>query len=660
MLEKRTSKLEQEGSRLVGYAAVYSPAMSEDLGGFKERIHPGAFDASLEKNADIRALWDHNTSQPLARTTNNTLRLSSDKRGLRVEIELPEGVSYADDLRQLVRSGVVNQMSFGFMVPPGGDAWDKDEEGNAVRTLHQIDLHEVSVVSIPAYPDTTVALRGLRQMDFETRRARWLASHGHRAAKVLGFESQEANMSKIDELKKLTEERAALVEQIRALTPEEQAQMEALTQSVADLDARVTAIEEAMDFTPAEDSAVEENAAEAGKSAEAQRKLDEVGARCASLLEKLEKQTTRRSAPMDIKVPYVVKDLDDKNWNKDRKLAMRGWFLEGNGRATDAHRAAAERVGVNLRSRDFNVRLFDEAPRSKRDLEQRGTATQVAGTGSLGGYSVPTVLIERIEKALLYFNPLREYAQVLRTESGEPLQIPTNDDTSTKGELLAENGSVTVADTTFGQITLNAYTMSSKALKVSWQLLDDNAVDLEGYIGDLLGERLGRIMADYAATGTGSSQPQGIAASTAGKTTASATAITSNEILDLIHSVDIAYRQDPSCALVMHDSVWLYVRKLVDSNGQPLFQESFRVPGEIRVHGFPVVISNSLNNAITTGLKTMVFGAMNKFLIRDVANIRIQRLDELYAANGAVGFQAWARTDSKILASGAIKHLVQA
>jgi HK97 family phage major capsid protein len=363
---------------------------------------------------------------------------------------------------------------------------------------------------------------------------------------------------------------------------------------------------------------------------------------------------------MPLNTPYIVKDVDDKNYHNDRKLAMRGWFLEGNGRATDAHRAAAERVGVSLRSRDFNVRLFDTAPRSRRELEERGTATQVISTGSLGGFNVPTVLVERIEKALLYFNPLREYAQVLRTESGEPMTMPTNDDTGTKGVLLAEDGALTVADTSFGQISLGAYTMSSKALKVSWQLLDDNAVDLETYIGDLLGERLGRIMADYVATGTGSSQPTGIAASTAGKTTASATAITSAEILDLIHSVDIAYRQDPSCALVMHDSVWLYVRKLTDSTGQPLFQESYRNPGEIRVHGFPLVISNSLNSAITTGLKTMVFGAMNKFLIRDVANIRIQRLDELYAANGAVGFTAWARTDSKILASGAIKHMVQA
>ena len=654
MLEKRTSKLEQEGCKLVGYAAVYAPALSEDLGGFREKISPGAFDKSLESNADIRALWDHNTSQPLARTTNNSLKVSSDKRGLRVEIELPEGVSYADDLRQLVRSGVVNQMSFGFLVPPGGDTWDKDEDGNALRTLNSIDLHEVSVVSIPAYPDTTVALRGLRHVEFDIRRARWLASHGYRAASVLFSDSKEIHMEKVAELKKLIDERAALIEQIRALTPEEQAAMDALVQGVADLDARVAAIEEAMNFVP------EEEAASADKAAEAERTLDLVGARCASLLEKLESQTTRRSKPMPLNTPYIVKDVADKNYHNDRKLAMRGWFLEGNGRATDAHRAAAERVGVSLRSRDFNVRLFDTAPRSRRELEERGTATQVAGTGSLGGFNVPTVLVERIEKALLYFNPLREYAQVLRTESGEPMTMPTNDDTGTKGVLLAEDGALTVADTSFGQISLGAYTMSSKALKVSWQLLDDNAVDLETYIGDLLGERLGRIMADYVATGTGSSQPTGIAASTAGKTTASATAITSAEILDLIHSVDIAYRQDPSCALVMHDSVWLYVRKLTDTTGQPLFQESYRNPGEIRVHGFPLVISNSLNNAITTGLKTMVFGAMNKFLIRDVANIRIQRLDELYAANGAVGFTAWARTDSKILASGAIKHMVQA
>jgi HK97 family phage major capsid protein len=208
-------------------------------------------------------------------------------------------------------------------------------------------------------------------------------------------------------------------------------------------------------------------------------------------------------------------------------------------------------------------------------------------------------------------------------------------------------------------VSLGAYTFSSKAVKLSWQLLEDNVVDLESYVGELLAERIGRVLADYSATGTGSSQPEGIVNASTGKTTASATAITSAEILDLVHSVDVAYRNSPSCAMVMHDSVWLYVRKLVDSDGLPLFQENYRNVGEIRIHGFPVVIHNSMDSTVASTKKTIVFGDLSKFVIRDVSDIRIQRLDELYAANGTVGFLGWFRSDSKILHSGAIKKMLQ-
>lgn len=666
-LEIRTAKLESaDGSKLSGYAAVFAPARSEDLGGFIEEIAPGAFDASIESGQDIRALWNHDSSQPLARTSNGSLSLSSDKRGLKVDISLPENVSYANDLRELVRQGVVNQMSFGFMVPPGGDSWEK-RDGQTIRTLHKVDLREISAVSIPAYPDTTVALRSLRAVEFEEKRARWLSESGHRAASVLDSavkRGKEMLKDKVEQLKKLAEERAALVDQIRALTPEEQAQLDTLEARVNELDQKVAEIEAAIEMDPAEDVAPagDPQMNSAPKADEVRAKLDASGERITKLLESIEKATTKRSqSPMS--APNYVKDLNDRKWNSDRKLAMRGWFLQGSGRATDEHRQAAQNVGVNIANRDFNIRLFDTQPRSAAEIEQRGTATLVAGTGSLGGYSVPTTLVQNIEKALLYFNPLRSVAKVLRTESGETLNIPANDDTSNKGEMLAEGSAVTVLDTTLTQIAVGAYTMNSKVLKLSWQLLEDNAVDLEGYVGELLGERLGRIMADYAATGTGSSQPQGVAASTAGKTTASATAITAAEILDLIHSVDFAYRQSPGAALMMHDSVWLYVRKLLDGQNRPLFTDGTRTDKAFAptVYGFPVIINNSLNSAITTGLKTMVFGDFsNYFLIRDVANIRLQRLDELYAANGAVGFMAWARTDSKITHSGAIKHMVQA
>lgn len=655
-LEVRTAAFDKaDPNNLSGYAAVYAPAQSEDLGGFIEEIAPGAFDSSLASNRDVRALWNHDSSQPLARTSNGSLELSSDSRGLKVHIKLPEGVSYANDLRELVRQGVVNQMSFGFMVPPGGDSWEKRGD-KTVRTLNRIDLHEISAVSIPAYPDTTVALRSLRAVEFETERARWLSESGHRAASVLDSKAIGGNQMKeiVEKLKALAEQRAVLVDAIRALTPEEEVKLAELKAQADALDAEISALE--AKAGEGEVNSEEQNALPAG---EVRAQLDQSGDKIAKLLEEINNKTTKRSKP-EMGAANFVRDLDDKQWHKDRRTALRGWFMAGQGKETDEHRAAAQRTGVNLRSRDLNFRLFETAPRSLSEIEQRGTATQVIGTGSLGGNLVPTILAEKIEKALLYYNPLRQFATVMRTPTGESMAMPYNDDTGNKGELLAEGSAITVADTTFTQVTLGAYTISSKAVKLSWQLLEDNVVDLESYVGEMLAERIGRSLADYSATGTGSSQPEGIANSTTGKTTASATAITSAEILDLIHSVDVAYRNSPNCALVMHDSVWLYVRKLVDSNGLPLFQENFRNVGEIRIHGHPVIIHNSMASSIATTNKTMVFGDLSKFLIRDVSDVRVQRLDEAYAVNGVVGFLGWFRSDSKILHSGAIKRMAQA
>ena len=174
-MEKRIAPVSTGSNKLVGYAAVYS-TLSEDLGGFREQIRAGAFDASLKAGHDVRALFDHATDKVLGRVSNGTLRLASDSTGLRVEIDLPEGVSYADDLRKLIARGDVNQMSFGFIVPPDGDSWQRRADGVSIRTLNRIDLHEVSVVSIPAYPDTTVALRSLAD-DFQRRRFAWLQRH---------------------------------------------------------------------------------------------------------------------------------------------------------------------------------------------------------------------------------------------------------------------------------------------------------------------------------------------------------------------------------------------------------------------------------------------------------------------------------------------------
>lgn len=136
-----------------GYAAVFN-RMSQPLGNFVERIQPGAFEDSIA--GDVRALWQHDTGRVLGRTKNGTLKLWEDERGLGFEVTPPDTADGRDALALIAR-GDVDQMSFGFSVPAGGDTWE-DGEGMPVRTLHKVNLIEVSPVTFPAYLDTSAQI----------------------------------------------------------------------------------------------------------------------------------------------------------------------------------------------------------------------------------------------------------------------------------------------------------------------------------------------------------------------------------------------------------------------------------------------------------------------------------------------------------------------
>jgi uncharacterized protein len=137
-----------------GYAAVFNSKTS--IGDFfEEVIAPGAFARTISENGDIRALFNHNWDHVLGRTKNGTLKIEEDNRGLKFEVELPN-TSLARDLAESLGRGDINQCSFGFYAT--NDSWDYSVEP-AVRTLNEVELYEISVVSIPAYEDTEVALR---------------------------------------------------------------------------------------------------------------------------------------------------------------------------------------------------------------------------------------------------------------------------------------------------------------------------------------------------------------------------------------------------------------------------------------------------------------------------------------------------------------------
>jgi Escherichia/Staphylococcus phage prohead protease len=143
--------------RIIGHAAVFNQ-LSDDLGGFREKIQPGAF-ADTIKDGDIRALWNHDANFVLARTKSGTLKLSEDQVGLAIDAELPD-TNFARDLLRSIERNDVDQMSFGFRVLPKGDSW-RMEDGGLVRTLTKVELFDVSPVTFPAYPQTDVQARSL-------------------------------------------------------------------------------------------------------------------------------------------------------------------------------------------------------------------------------------------------------------------------------------------------------------------------------------------------------------------------------------------------------------------------------------------------------------------------------------------------------------------
>lgn len=154
--------------RLSGYAIVFD-RLSVNLGGFRERIAPEAVDRTLTEAIDVRAFFDHNSGQVLGRLTAGTLRLSKDRRGLRIEIDTPD-TSIGNDVLTSVERGDISGMSFGFRVMPDGDDWEEDDTHLPVRTVTDMRISEVSVVSMPAYEDTSVAVRSLQVFASSLRR----------------------------------------------------------------------------------------------------------------------------------------------------------------------------------------------------------------------------------------------------------------------------------------------------------------------------------------------------------------------------------------------------------------------------------------------------------------------------------------------------------
>lgn len=156
LTELRVVQDDNKPIKLRGYAAVFDQ-LSENLGGFREKIAPGAFTKTISE-ADVRALWNHDPNYVLGRSKSGTLSLWEDAHGLKIEI-IPPDAQWAKDLMQTIQRGDVDQMSFAFTVVK--DTWSRTEGQDPIRTLEEVKLFDVSPVTYPAYPQTSIQARDI-------------------------------------------------------------------------------------------------------------------------------------------------------------------------------------------------------------------------------------------------------------------------------------------------------------------------------------------------------------------------------------------------------------------------------------------------------------------------------------------------------------------
>lgn len=313
--------------------------------------------------------------------------------------------------------------------------------------------------------------------------------------------------------------------------------------------------------------------------------------------------------------------------------------IERTGRASDEYRTS-----------------FWDMMRSKAPLPSVVNALQ-EGTDSEGGYLVPDEYERTLVEALEEENVFRQLAKVIRTSSGDR-KIPV---VATKGTAswIDEEGAYTESDDSFGQVSIGAYKVGTM-IKVSEELLNDSVFDLESYIAKEFARRIGAKEEEAFFTGDGSGKPLGILAATGGAetgvTATSSTAVTADELMDLFYSLKSPYRK--KAVWVLNDSTIKAVRKLKDSTGQYLWQPSLVAGTPDTLLGRPVKTSAYMP-VIAAGAKTIAFGDFSYYWIADRQGRSFKRLNELYAANGQVGFLGSQRVDGKLVLSEAVKVLAQ-
>lgn len=383
--------------------------------------------------------------------------------------------------------------------------------------------------------------------------------------------------------------------------------------------------------------------------------------------------------------------------------AKEDWDVATDGPAYEKGLADLDKIDAQIkRIHDLNAKLADQdqgaavieaAERHRRDKGDKPGLSQFARwikggdqaisaaewadirntmsttTNSEGGFTVQTTVAAQVIDFLKAYGGMRSVSTVIATAMGNTMQFPASDGTSETGEWIGQNTTATAADPVFGSVSLPVFKASSKIAAVPIELIQDSNVDIEAFVTQRLATRLGRVTNSGYTTGNGTTAPNGIiTAASTGVTlgTGNTLTLTYAGIVDLVHSVDPAYKQAATCVMMMNDKTIQAARKVLDSSNRPIF-----VPGYDATSGGPAfsqpdtllgyrIVTNQDMAVPAANAKTIAFGDFSKYMIRDVMDVTMFRFtDSNYTRLGQVGFLAWMRTGGNLLDTNAVKLLVQ-
>tara|TARA_R110000851_G_scaffold97905_1_gene211928 strand:+ start:9389 stop:10576 length:1188 start_codon:yes stop_codon:yes gene_type:complete len=350
----------------------------------------------------------------------------------------------------------------------------------------------------------------------------------------------------------------------------------------------------------------------------------------------------------------LKKDIDRIELIESEERAMKA----SSGKVSDL--AIANIENTNEDGSAYRNAFMKYVQKGKSHLFNEEIRTLDEGTASAGGYLAPLVSTDQASLQNMIIETMdaaqgfTASATVINV-SGD-ITIPT-EATVGAAAWTAEEAAYSESDAAFGQVTLTPY-KATTIIKVTEELLKDSVINLEGYLATNFGRRFATVLETAFVNGTGSAQPTGITASAgAGVTAASATVVTWDEMYSLFYSLKDSYRRNGSW--LFNTTTLAELRGLKDSDGRFIWEASPVAGQPDTILGRPVVISDDCEHT-ATGEKPIMFGDMSYYYIAMRQNVEIQRLDELYAANGWIGLKASLRADGELTSSEAVKAITMA